>query len=367
MTSVHLSTARSWRGGENQIFLLACGLDALGHHAVVVAPGAARLLARCAAAKIETHSLRVRAEWDLYGAWRLAKLLRKLRPDILHLHDGHAILPGKMAAQMSGLKKLKIVAHRRTVFRLKSKSKYGGRIGRVIAISNAVKDELLAGGIPGEKIRVVYSGIEFPKPLAADADEVRLLRERGAIPADAFVIAHAGALTSEKRQGDIVAAIGLANRALLARGVPGVHLALAGSGALQSALAESAAKEGCAQCVHFFDFMPDLRAFWAMASMAAYASEAEGLCTALIEAQGAGLPAAVSKAGGMVEVVEDGETGVMFNIGDTRALSQAILDFRDDDARRRRMGEKAHARARALFSSRSMVEGVAAVYAELKG
>src|SRR5947207_3432284 len=117
MLSVHLSTARSWRGGENQVFLLACGLRDLGQRAVVVAPIGAPLLARCAEKKIETQALKVRAEWDILGAWKLAKFLNKWRPDILHLHDGHAILPGKMAARLSRLKSLKIVAHRRTVFK----------------------------------------------------------------------------------------------------------------------------------------------------------------------------------------------------------------------------------------------------------
>ena len=367
MLSVHLSTARSWRGGENQVYLLADGLRALGQRPVVVAPDAAPLLARCREKKIETYALKVHAEWDIYGAWKLARLLNGLRPVILHLHDGHAILPGKMAARLSGLKHLKVVAHRRTVFKLKSRSKYGRRIDRVVAISHAVKEQLTAADIPDENIRVVYSGIDFPEPLPPDAPEVNALREKHAISRDAFVLAHAGALTAEKRQLDMIAAVGLVNDALKLRGEPGVHLALAGKGELQTELGASAAKSGCGNYVHLLEFMTDLRPLWGMASMAVYASEAEGLCTALIEAQGAGLPAAVSKAGGMVEVVEDEQTGVIFNVGDTRALSQAILEFHDNTALRERMGEKARARARALFSSHSMVEGIVRVYAELTG
>lgn len=367
ITSIHLSTARTWRGGENQIYLLARGLRVRGQRALVAAPPGSPLLERCAAEKIETRALRVRGELDVFGALQLAGLLRTERPDILHLHDGHAVLPGKMAARFSMLKDLKVVAHRRTVFKLKGRGKYGGRIDRVIAISSAVKTELLKAGIPSEKIRVVYSGMDFPEPLTSDAPDVRAFRERHGIPPDAFLIAHAAALTSEKRQGDMLDALVLCNRNLKERGLPGVHLAFAGIGTLQEPLTQAAAKLGLGTHVHFLGFLTDLRPLWAAASMAVYASEAEGLCTALIESQGAGLPAAISRAGGMIEVVEDGETGVIFNVGDTKTLSQSILALREDSARRTRMGDNARVRARAFFSANAMVEGVANAYRELIG
>jgi len=367
MLSLHLSTARSWRGGENQVYLLARGLGDAGQRPVVVAPPAAPLLARCGDEKIETRALRVRADLDIYGALKLAQLLRKLRPQVLHLHDGHAVLPGKIAARIAMLKNLKIVAHRRTVFKLKGKSKYGGRVDRVIAISNAVKEQLLNAGIASEKISVVYSGIDFPEPLSADAPEVLRLKQAHGIPADAFVIGHAAALTSEKRQADIITAVAEANRVSkgqLEAGAP-IHLAIAGAGELQEELTQRAKALGAEKFVHFLGFQSNLRPLWGMSSMAVYASEAEGLCTALIEAQGAGLPAAVSRAGGMVEVVEDGRTGVIFSTGDTTALCQTILAFHDDDGLRRRMAENARVRARSLFSSQAMVDGIARVYREL--
>ncbi len=364
LTTIHLSTARTWRGGENQIYLLARGLLARGQRAVVVAPPGSPLLERCAAERIEIQPILVRGELDVFGAWTLSRFLRKERPHILHLHDGHAVLPGKMAARFSFLNDLKIFSHRRTVFKLKGHGKYAGRMDRVIAISGAVREELVKAGVAPEKIRVVYSGMDFPEPLAQDAAEARALRDRHGIPADAFVIAHAGALTSEKRQADMLGALQLANGTLKARGLPCVHLAIAGSGVLEEALKREASQHGLDTHVHWLGFLTDLRPLWAMASMAVYASEAEGLCTALIEAQGAGLPAAVSRAGGMVEVVEDGATGVIFNVGDREQLSREILALRDDVARRLRMGENARVRARALFSADAMVEGVLNAYRE---
>ena len=158
----------------------------------------------------------------------------------------------------------------------------------------------------------------------------------------------------------------MCNRTLKERGEPGVHLAIAGSGVLQEELKQTVARLGLAEHVHFSGFLTDLRPLWAAASMAVYASEAEGLCTALIEAQGAGLPAAISRAGGMIEVVEVGETGDIFDVGDSTTLSRMILELRENSARRARMGEKARDRARALFSANAMVDGILKTYREFQ-
>lgn len=357
MKSVHISTASTWRGGENQLLLLARELVERGKDALVVAPPGAPLVERCREARVPVRELVVRGA---LGAWRLSRLIRDEEPEFLHAHDGHAVTPAKIAARLAGKKgmALKLVAHRRTVFPIKGKSKYAGRVDAVIAISNAAKAELLKAGIPEQKIRVVYSGMEFPEVSETDrALFRRIFREQRKIPQDAFVIAHAAALTAEKRQSDMLAAL-LKTQA---------HLVIAGAGELESELRAKAIALGVHERVCFTGFQRDLRPFWAASDVALFASEAEGLCTALIEAQGAGLPAVVSRAGGMPEVIEDGVTGVIFEIGDVNAMSGAIEELRADNDRRKNMGAKATERAHALFSARAMVRGVVAVYRELKG
>ncbi len=361
--SLHLSTARSWRGGEQQIFLLAKGLLACGQRVRVVAPTGAPLLERCAAASIPTRELNICCELDLLGIWRLRRLLAAEKPDILHLHDGHAVLPGKLAALGISREKLRVVAHRRTVFPLRSPGKYSGRVDAVIAISQAVRERVLAAGIDSARVPVVYSGLEFPAP--ACTDDVAAFRARHALPADAFVIAHAAALTSEKRQADMLAALAAVNAELKASRRPPVHLVVAGCGDQESVLRAQAAERGVAETAHFLGFLTDLRPLWASSQLAFYASEAEGLCTALIEAQGAGRAAVVTRAGGMVEVVEEGRTGRVVEIGDVAAMAAAILNYVDDPASCQRAGEAGAERAREHFSAAAMVKGVLNVYREL--
>jgi L-malate glycosyltransferase len=361
--SLHLSTAKSWRGGENQIFLLTRGLMQRGQKVLVVAPAGAPLLERCAEAGIPTHALKIR-EIDPLGLIRLIKLLRRERPDILHLHDGHAVLPGQIAARTLPSSKLKVVAHRRTVFKLKGKWKYTGRVNLVVAISDAAKQVLIDGGVPAENIRVVYSGLDFS---AQDATKSMppTLRKTLNLGEQDLLLVHAAALTREKRHVDMLHVVAQLNERLKENNLGIVHLALAGSGTEEQNLQLVAQSLGVSACVHLLGFLRDVTPLWTAGSIAFYASEAEGLCTALIEAQAAGLPAVVTRAGGMVEVVEEGTTGFTAPVGDVQALAAALFRLCSDAALRERMGRAASERARKLFSANAMVDGIARAYEDL--
>jgi glycosyltransferase involved in cell wall biosynthesis len=365
LSTLHLSTAHTWRGGENQILLLAQGLVARGHRALIVAPKGAPLLERAHEAGLATRALTLRGDLDPAGTWRLARLLREVRPDVLHLHDGHAVLPGQLAARALPGSRLAVIAHRRTSFPLRGRWKYAGRVDKVIAISQAARQRVLAAGVAPERVAVVYSGLEFPA--LAPREGLALRRELGLSP-EAVLIAHAAALTAEKRAGDLLGALRLcAGSGVVKEGAaPDVHLAIAGSGELEGALRELACRLNVAGRVHFLGFRRDLRPLWAAAQIAAFSSEAEGLCTALIEAQGAGLPAVVTDAGGMVEVVAAQVTGLVARVGAVEELAAAFRRLAADAALRGQLGSAARARVRKHFSAAAMVENTLRVYREAR-
>ena len=89
MVSVHVDTARTWRGGQNQVLLTVLGLRARGHRVTLVAHPDGELRRRAADAG-EVIPLAPRMEMDLSAAWKLSRLLRERRPDIVHAHDAHA-------------------------------------------------------------------------------------------------------------------------------------------------------------------------------------------------------------------------------------------------------------------------------------
>lgn len=360
--SLHLSTAHSWRGGENQILLLCKGLTSKGQRVLIAAPKGAPLHERAHEAGLPTHILGLR-EVDPAGTLRLANLLRKIKPDILHCHDGHSVLPGQLAARVVSKKKLSVFAHRRTVFKIRGSWKYGGRVDQVIAISEAVREQVLAAGIPASKCTVVYSGLEFPDDLPRESPEAQALRGELKLGDKSILIAHAAALTSEKRHADMIAALEkLHHEQVKDRRGSDVHLAIAGTGELEADLKALVKQKGVASRVHFLGFRRDLRPLWAAADAVVFSSEAEGLCTALVEAQGAGLPAVVTRAGGMTEVVADGKTGTVVGVGDVAALAQAMDQLAADAGLRKKQGQAARERARSTFSATAMADKIGALY-----
>src|SRR5512134_1457005 len=119
MFSLHIDTARTWRGGQNQVLVTVLGLRSLGHRAVLVAHARGELRQR-AEEGMELIPLAPRTEMDLSAAWRLSRLVKQLGPDIVHAHDPHGVAMAALALSMSAqLAKPPLVASRRVDFRLR--------------------------------------------------------------------------------------------------------------------------------------------------------------------------------------------------------------------------------------------------------
>src|SRR5438876_8947111 len=99
MFSLHIDTARTWRGGQNQVLLTVNGLRAEGHRAALVAHPNGELRRR-AAEGLELIPLAPRMEVDLSAAWRLSRVVKRLRPDVVHAHDPHAVAMAALALSL---------------------------------------------------------------------------------------------------------------------------------------------------------------------------------------------------------------------------------------------------------------------------
>src|SRR5919106_768722 len=170
MFSVHVDTARTWRGGQNQVLVTVRGLGALGHRAVLVAhPGGE--LCRRAAEGLDIVALAPRTELDLAAAWRLSRVLKQLRPDIVHAHDPHAVAMAALARSMSTLAvKPALVASRRVDFHLGrnalSRWKYR-QVERFGCASEAIRQILVRDGVAASRAVTVHEGIDVAKIDAA--------------------------------------------------------------------------------------------------------------------------------------------------------------------------------------------------------
>src|SRR4051812_40588193 len=96
MFSLHIDTARTWRGGQNQVLLTVNGLRAIGQRAALVAHPDGELRNR-ASEGLELIPIAPRTEVDLAAAWRLSRVVTRLGPDVVHAHDPHGLAMAALA------------------------------------------------------------------------------------------------------------------------------------------------------------------------------------------------------------------------------------------------------------------------------
>ena len=153
MFSLHVDTARTWRGGQNQVLLTVLGLRARGHRAALVAhPGGE--LRRRAAEGPDLLPLAPRTEMDLRAAWKLSRLLRQLQPDVVHAHDAHGVAMTALALSLGGSAlHSRFLATRRVDFHIGknafSRWKYRQVERFICVVVRSIRRMLISDGIRG--------------------------------------------------------------------------------------------------------------------------------------------------------------------------------------------------------------------------
>jgi glycosyltransferase involved in cell wall biosynthesis len=362
MFSLHIDTARSWRGGQSQVMYTVMGLRARGDRAALVAHPDGVLLQRMSEG-LDLIPLAPRHEVDLGAAWRLSRVLKQLRPDILHAHDPHAVAMAATALSIaSPSPRPPLVASRRAEFRIARNSfsrwKYG-QVDCFIANSGAIGDRLVGDGIPARKVTVVNEGVDVERIVRMPAASVHA---EFFLPTHAPVVGNVAALVPQKGHHHLIEAA-----ALVVREVPDARFVIVGDGELRQALEEQVRHRHLERHVLLAGFRVDALELTKGFDLFVMSSVSEGMCTALVDAMSASKAAVATTAGGIPEVMLDGTTGYLVPPRDPQAMAERIVELLRDDPLRARMGAAALARARDRFTVERMVEGTAAVYARLAG
>ena len=362
MYSLHIDTARTWRGGQNQVLLTVNGLRAIGQRAALVAHPDGELRRR-AAEGLELIPLAPRTEMDLSAAWRLSRLIKRTTPDVLHAHDPHGVAMAALAlsigagAAQSRAKMPVLVASRRVDFHLKgnSLSRWKHRqVDGFIAASEAIRQMLLADGIPPDRVITVHEGIDVDHVTAAPAVN---LHEALFLPHGAPIVGNVAALVPHKGQRYLIDA---AHRVV--QHAPDTRFVILGEGELRDHLDAQVREHHLEKHVLLPGFRTDILGCIKAFDLFAMSSVTEGLGTSLLDAMAAARPIVATTAGGIPEIVEDGVNGLLVPPRDAQALADAILRALADADLRRRMGDAGFARVNERFTVERMVAQTAAAY-----
>src|SRR3954464_1400913 len=205
MFSLHIDTARTWRGGQNQVLLTVNGLREIGHRAALVAHPDGELR-RGAAEGLELVPLVPRTEMDLSAAWRLARVLKRLQPAVVHAPDAPGVAMASLALSLggSGAGGPALVASRRVDFHLRrnSFSRWKHRqVDCFICASEAIRQMLVADGVPADRTVTVHEGIDLDHVRSAAAVNVH---EAFWLPHRAPIVGNVAALVPHKGQRHLI-------------------------------------------------------------------------------------------------------------------------------------------------------------------
>jgi glycosyltransferase involved in cell wall biosynthesis len=348
---LHVNAETTWRGGENQVFLLASGMQQHRACAVACVPGSP-LAERLTKSGVPIHV--IPSDRGVRAIWALRRIIRQLKPAALHAHTSRAHQLCLIAALGSGLP---VVVTRRVDFPLKRGPfagwKYRGQSVRFVAISRAIQDVLLAGGVPAKRISVIPSGVDFALLDAVPPSDVR---REFALPADALVVLNVAALSDHKDHATLLRAW-----VQIERAHPRAHLLIAGEGELRRELEELISSLGL-QRARLVGYRSDVPGLLKGSDLFVMSSHLEGLCTSIMDAKRCGLPVVATRAGGIPEVVDEHSGGLLVPVRDPAALAHGLAVYLTDASRRQRDALIARQDS-ARFSADAMVRAYLEFYA----
>jgi len=346
-------------GIPRHVVTLAQGLARRGH-AVAVASGGGVLAAELRAARVAHRQVPLHVKSELHPALavavaRLLGIVRRERIDLLHAHTRVAQVA---ATFVSRLTSVPYVATCHGFYR----QRLGRRLWpcwgrRTIAISDAVRRWLEASGASSARIAMVLNGIDVaPECWTVSTQEQQRYRQELRLGSEP-VIGIVGRVAAVKGHRWLLEAFGA-----LASDDVAAQLLIVGGGPERATLEREVAARPWASRVRWTT-AADVRLPLSMMDVVVVPSlweEPFGLVA--VEAMAAGRPVVASRAGGLPEIVVDGETGLLAARGDMPGLASALRRLLADAALRRRLGEAGRQRAVERFSSERMAVDTEAVY-----
>jgi glycosyltransferase involved in cell wall biosynthesis len=361
---LHVITSLDADGAQTLLmdFAVRCPRERYEHVvAYLLGPGGLRREPRYAG--IETVDLTRDGAFRFNSFFRLARLLRRERFDLVHTHLVHGGIAGRLAAWLGGSPPVVTTRHYGTeekerTWPYRLEDRLTRRSHRVIAISEAVRRHLAGRGLAADdRIRVVHNAMD---PALFGGEPVAPPLLGGRPP----VLGTIGRLRPQKGCGHLLEAF-----AILLSDHPGARLEIVGEGPLRHELEQRCADLGIEDAVVFLGRLPhqEIPSRIDRWDLFVLASVWEGFGMVLAEAMARARATVATRVEGVLEVVEEGVTGLLVAPADPPALAAAAGGLLADPDRLAAMGRAGRERAVDLFSMERFVERTLDVYDELLG
>ena len=311
-------------------------------------------------ANVPLVSLGRRRKWDIHRLAGLVRLIREQRFDIVHAHMFGSNLWGTLIGRLCRVPV--VLAHEQTwayegnPLRAWLDGQVIGRLAtRFIAVSSADAERMVRiEGVPPKKV-VFIPNAYVPRPQGAATD----LRAELGLAVETPLYGTVAVLRPQKALDVLLRA-----HAEVLRQLPRAHLVVAGGGECHEELVRLANELGIHASTHFLGPRLDVGSILTSLDVATMSSDFEGTPLFVCECMAAGAPVVATRVGGLPDLVEDGESGVLVPPREPAALGHAIADLLQDPPRRERLARAASERL-AQFTMHAIAERFVSLYERL--
>jgi glycosyltransferase involved in cell wall biosynthesis len=363
---LHTNFHRGWGGQSNRILVVSKGLAERGHEVVLAVPEQSELETRARAAGLEVFNrarfvrgFRPRSQRRDVKALRA--LIRGRGFDVIHTHGSQD--SWAMAFTLWGFKPRPIVLRtKHNIFPIRdhwpNRRLYGRWTDGVVCISNSILEYCAAKPyLRRENLHLIHSAVDAER-FAPDQDARSEIRSELGIQ-DRFVGGIVGRLREEKGHRYLFEAL-----PEIVRAAPDFLLLVVGAGSLEDEFKAQVRQLGIEKSVLFTGFRPDVPKILSALDLFIMPSISEGLGTAALEAAAAARPIVAARVGGIPDILQDDQSGLLVPPRDPSALAKAVLRLHNDRDLASRYAQAAHDHVRANFSEEALVEKTERVYKE---
>ncbi len=234
-----------------------------------------------------------------------------------------------------------------------------------VAMSRRIHEEMRVCGIPPERIHLIPHGVDLRRFQPIETSTRPELRRRLGLPVDGLLLVYTGRLLRGKGLDVLLDALEAA-----LPGHPDLHLVLVGSGhgqslSVEDELLDRSRQETLRGRVTFTGRVENVEEYLQAGDVFVFPSWFEALGLSLVEAAACGLPCIGARTGGIVDVIDDGGSGLLFTPGETSELAAAIGRLAEDAPRRRAMGRSGRLVASSRFDATDCRDRYLSLFAEL--
>jgi glycosyltransferase involved in cell wall biosynthesis len=293
---------------------------------------------------------------------RFVSYLKQHQISIVHSHDFYSNIFGMTGAALAGLRG-RIASKRETTgtrsLAQRTAERGAFKLARaVVANAGAVKEHLIEHGVPGDKILVIYNGLELTRfQLNGDASQALERLDLETIRGRPVITMVAN---FEYRIKDHPMLLRAAQR--VKTEVPEAVFVIAGEGELRAETEKLAGELGLRESCLFIGRCASVPDLLAASDVCVLSSQAEGFSNSILEYMAAGRAVVATNVGGASEAIVEGETGYLVSAGDDRAMAERLTALLRDPEKRRTMGVKGRRRVEERFSTETRLKSTIALY-----